>query len=80
MPRKPRFYLPGIPVHLVQRGHSRDPVFFETEDYVTYAHWLKESSKKYDVAIHAFVLMTNHIHILATSEVSESELKVSVKL
>ncbi|WP_415883887.1 transposase [Neptuniibacter sp. QD34_54] len=72
MPRKPRFYLPGIPVHLVQRGHSREPVFFEAEDYATYAHWLKESSKKYDVAIHAFVLMTNHIHILATAEVSES--------
>ncbi|WP_415893819.1 hypothetical protein ACMXYN_05310 [Neptuniibacter sp. PT8_73] len=36
MPRKPRFYLPGIPVHLVQRGHSREPVFFEAEDYATY--------------------------------------------
>lgn len=66
MPRKPRFFLPNIPVHIVQRGHSRGPVFFESQDYATYAHWLKEGSKKYDIAVHAFVLMTNHIHLLIT--------------
>ena len=66
MPRKPRFYLPGIPVHIVQRGHSREPVFFETGDYHAYLHWLQEASKRYDCAIHAYVLMTNHIHLLAT--------------
>ena len=43
MPRKPRFYLPYVPVHIVQRGHSREPVFFEDQDYATYTHWLKES-------------------------------------
>ena len=68
MPRKPRFYLPNVPVHIVQRGHSREPVFFEDQDYATYVHWLKEGSKKYRLAIHAFVLMTNHIHLLATPE------------
>ena len=51
MPRKPRFYLPRVPVHVVQRGHSRDPVFFEDKDYATYAYWIKESSKKYSVSI-----------------------------
>ena len=66
MPRKPRFYLPHVPVHLVQRGHCRAPIFFDLQDYVTYLHWVKASSEKYDVAIHAFVLMTNHVHILAT--------------
>jgi len=66
MPRKRRFYLPDVPVHIVQRGHSRDPVFFEDQDYATYVHWLKEGCKKYRVAIHAFVLMTNHVHLLAT--------------
>ena len=66
MPRKPRFYLPGVPVHLVQRGHCRDPIFFDRQDYVTYLHWVKVSSTKYDIAIHAFVLMTNHVHILVT--------------
>jgi putative transposase len=66
MPRKPRFYLPGVPVHIVQRGHSRSPVFFETQDYVTYAHWVREGSEKYNIAVHAFVLMKNHIHLLIT--------------
>lgn len=66
MPRKPRFYLPGIPVHIVQRGHSREPVFFETGDYQAYLNWLEEASKRYKCDIHAYVLMTNHIHILAT--------------
>ena len=66
MPRKPRFYLPHIPVHIVHRGHSRSPVFFEDQDYVTYLYWLGEASKKYDMAIHAYVLMTNHIHLLVT--------------
>ena len=66
MPRKPRFYLPGVPVHIVQRGHSREPVFFEPDDYQAYLHWLEEGSERYDCDIHAYVLMTNHIHILAT--------------
>ncbi|MBN1006961.1 transposase [Amphritea pacifica] len=72
MPRKPRFYLPEVPVHIVQRGHSRDPVFFENQDYATYAYWHKESSKKYFVSIHAFVMMTNHIHLLVTPSEAES--------
>ncbi|VAW92411.1 Transposase and inactivated derivatives [hydrothermal vent metagenome] len=66
MPRKPRFYLPGIPVHIVQRGHSRQPVFFKDVDYFAYLDWLKEAAERYRVEIHAYVLMTNHIHLLAT--------------
>ncbi|MFY0678924.1 MAG: transposase [Neptuniibacter sp.] len=72
MPRKPRYFLPGVPVHLVQRGHSREPVFFEAQDYATYAHWVKESCEKYDVSVHAFVLMTNHIHLLVTPKYADS--------
>jgi len=68
MPRKPRYYLPDVPVHIVQRGHSREPIFFEAQDYATYAYWLGEGAQKYDVAIHAFVFMTNHIHLLVTPE------------
>jgi putative transposase len=67
MPRKPRFFLPGMPVHIVQRGHSREPVFFEDNDYLAYLRWLKEGAERYKVDIHAYVLMTNHIHILATA-------------
>ncbi|MGB5582112.1 MAG: transposase [Gammaproteobacteria bacterium] len=72
MPRKPRFYLPGIPVHIVQRGHSREPVFFENNDYVAYLDWLGEAAQRYGCAIHAYVLMTNHIHLLATPEKQNS--------
>lgn len=68
MPRKPRFYLPGVPAHVVQRGHSREPVFFENDDYAAYLGWLGEASRRYDCVIHAYVLMTNHIHVLATPD------------
>lgn len=66
MPRKPRFFLPGVPAHVVQRGHSREPVFFEESDYRAYLDWLAEAAERYDCAIHAYVLMTNHVHILVT--------------
>lgn len=66
MPRKPRFFLPDVPVHVVQRGHSREPVFFEDDDYSAYLHWLQQGAERYGVIIHAYVLMTNHIHILAS--------------
>lgn len=72
MPRKPRFYLPGVPVHIVQRGHCRDPVFFDRQDYATYLYRVKESAKKYNVSVHAFVLMTNHVHFLITPSVASS--------
>jgi len=66
MPRKPRFFLPDVPSHIVQRGHNRDPVFFDIPDYQAYLLWLQEASDRYGCSIHAYVLMTNHIHILAT--------------
>jgi putative transposase len=68
MPRKPRFFLPGVPAHIVQRGHSREPVFFEDSDYRAYLDWLQEAAERYNCAIHAYVLMTNHVHLLATPE------------
>ena len=72
MPRKPRFFLPDIPVHIVQRGHSREPVFFEESDYRAYLDWLTEAAERYQCAVHAYVLMTNHVHILATLHKSDS--------
>jgi len=72
MPRKPRFFLPDIPTHIVQRGHSREPVFFEDSDYQAYLGWLTEAATRYECAIHAYVLMTNHIHILATPKDKQS--------
>ncbi len=72
MPRKPRFYLPGIPVHAVQRGHSREPVFYEDADYRAYLDWLREAAERYYCAVHAYVLMSNHVHVLATPRDADS--------
>jgi putative transposase len=71
MPRKPRFYLPGVPVHIVHRGHSRSAVFFEDQDYSTYAYWLRKAAEKYKLSVHAFVLMTNHVHLLVTAQLGK---------
>ena len=68
MPRKPRFFLAGVANHVIQRGNNKDAVFFEEEDYFKYLTILNEAATKQGVKIHAYVLMTNHIHLLATSE------------
>ena len=68
MPRKPRFFLPNVPVHMMIRGNSRQVVFAEDEDYFAYRSWLREASELYDCNIHAYVLMTNHVHLLVSAE------------
>lgn len=66
MARLPRIGIPGIPQHIIQRGNNRQACFASEEDFSAYAHWLSEASSKYKVAIHAWVFMTNNVHILAT--------------
>ena len=66
MPRKPRFNLVGIPQHVIQRGNNREPCFYAEEDYRRYLNDLHESAIKYNCCIHAYVLMTNHVHLLVT--------------
>jgi putative transposase len=68
MARLPRISPAGVPVHLIQRGNNRVICFAAPEDYSAYIGWLKEYSKKYDVDIHAWVLMTNHVHLLCTPQ------------
>lgn len=53
-------------MHVVQRGNNRQAVFFRDADYVSYLDRLFESAERYDVSVHAFVCMTNHVHILLT--------------
>ncbi|MBE0440031.1 MAG: transposase [Gammaproteobacteria bacterium] len=67
MPRKPRFFLPDIPNHVVQRGRNRDLIFFESTDYYFYLDKLREAIDKYYVYLHAHVLMTNHVHLLMST-------------
>jgi len=68
MARLPRICTPGIPQHIIQRGNNRQVCFASDEDFSAYAYWLEEYSRKYRVAIHAWVFMTNHVHLLVTPE------------
>lgn len=72
MPRRPRIHLDGVPLHIVQRGHNREPCFFGEEDYQSYLYWLGEAMKKERCALHAYALMTNHVHLLITPQHAES--------
>ena len=76
MPRRPRIKLAGIPQHIVQRGINREPCFFAEEDYHCYLHWLEKAAGDWHCAIHAYVLMTNHIHLLITSETEQGIAKM----
>lgn len=67
MPRRPRIHLPGIPQHVIQRGVDRQPVFFSDEDRQFYLDWLSEYAQKRCIELHAYCLMTNHVHLLLSS-------------
>jgi putative transposase len=66
MARRPRIYIPGVAHHLIQRGNNREACFYEEADYKTYLSHLREVADQFSVAIHSFVLMTNHVHLLVT--------------
>ena len=70
MPRRARLAIPNVPLHLIQRGNNRQACFFADEDYLFYLEWLKECAGRTDCAIHAYVLMTNHVHLLLSSQTS----------
>lgn len=66
MSRRLRVLLADYPIHIVQRGINREPCFFAEEDYQCYLHWLEEAARDCGCAIHAYALMTNHVHMLLT--------------
>lgn len=66
MPRLPRLSLPGMPQHVIQRGNNRQACFYSDEDNHFYLTCLREACEKYQVSVHAYVLMTNHAHLLMT--------------
>ena len=70
MPRQPRYNLPGLPQHVIQRGNNRQAVFFDEGDYRRYLSDLDEIATDTGCSIHAFVLMTNHVHLLVTPGVA----------
>ena len=71
MARLPRLTLPGFAHHIIQRGNNRQPIFIATADYQMMLDLLEENSNKFEVAIHAYVLMGNHFHLLATPQTAE---------
>lgn len=66
MSRAPRIDIAGIPQHIIQRGNNRNACFFTGNDYRYYLGSLKKAADKCRCSIHAYVLMTNHVHLLAT--------------
>ncbi|HUW25681.1 MAG TPA: transposase [Gallionella sp.] len=72
MPRRARLSVPGIPWHIIQRGNNRSVCFHAEEDYQLYLHYLDEFATKFGCAIHAYVLMTNHVHLLLTPQRADS--------
>lgn len=64
MPRRARLRVAGLPLHLIQRGNNRSACFYADEDYTLYLHHLGELARKFRCAVHAYVLMTNHVHLL----------------
>lgn len=80
MPRRFRIHLDGVPLHIVQRGHNREPCFFAEDDYRSYLHWLGEALTQCDCALHAYALMTNHVHLLLTPMKAELVPKLVISL
>jgi putative transposase len=66
MARLPRLVIPNQPHHVIQRGNNRQTIFADADDHATFLEWLREAAKTFKVAIHAYVLMPNHLHLLAT--------------
>jgi putative transposase len=72
MPRKPRFFVPSLAAHVIQRGNNRQTIFFDAADYELYLSLLGEGRDRYGCSIHAYVLMTNHVHLLLTPTETQS--------
>jgi putative transposase len=66
MARLPRLSIAGYPHHVIQRGNDREAIFVDRDDYGRYLQALAEVTRTLEVAVHAFVLMPNHVHLLMT--------------
>jgi putative transposase len=72
IPRRPRLELPGTPLHVVQRGVNRCAIFVDDVDRQHYYDLLCDAAASHDIAVHAYVFMGNHIHLLLTSPQPEA--------
>ena len=74
MARLPRLVLAGYPMHIMVCGNNRQQIFYSDAEKRSYLEWLRDAAREYELLIHAYVLMPNHVHILATPK---NELSVS---
>ena len=72
MARLPRYVIPGQPQHIIQRGNNRQVIFAAEADYQFFRDAIIEAAGRFGLAIHAYVWMTNHIHLLATPTDADS--------
>ena len=72
MARLPRLTLPGYPHHIIQRGNNRQVIFADAQDFEAMLALLADNAQKFAVAVHAYVLMDNHFHLLATPATAEA--------
>jgi putative transposase len=68
MPRASRTFLSAVPLHVIQRGHDRQRCFFVDDDFDVYRKWLHEQALLVECRVHAYVLMSNHVHLLVSVE------------
>ena len=71
MPRRPRVTVPGVALHIIQRGNNRIACFGSDSDYLMYLAHLRQLAERYDCAVHAYCLMTNHVHLLVTPQTTD---------
>jgi putative transposase len=72
MARLPRYFVQGVPLHIILRGNNREPIFAHEEDCEFFKESLLDAAKRHDLAVHSYVFMTNHIHLLATPDTPDS--------
>jgi putative transposase len=72
MPRRARPVLANVPLHIIQRGNNRQPCFFTDADYLVYLDMLRIAAAAAGCHVHAYVLMTNHVHLLASPDHARS--------
>ena len=76
MARLSRYFIKNQPQHVIQRGNNRTLIFADARDYSFYKECLLEACRRYDLVIHAYVLMTNHVHLLVSPKFETSKPKV----
>ena len=68
MARLGRYFVAGQPLHVIQRGNNKTRIFFTRDDATFFLGWLGDAAERYGLSIHAYVLMPNHVHLLASPE------------